>query len=510
MRPRFPTVVIWPLMATVAMAVVLYFASTSGYILFHSLAEIFAVVISGAVYTLAWNSRRFSNQYYLLFVGIALLAASVLNILHVLSYDGLGVFQAGPNLPTQLWLARRYLESIALLIAPFFFRRKFNPTTVLLIFGAVTALLLLAIFGGVFPAAYVAGVGLTPFKVISEYIIAAFFLLAGFWLYRERHQFDHAAAASLIWALALSAAAEILFTLYVGVYDLTNRFGHLLTIVAYYLIYRAIVESSVIRPYALLSAANASLSEREAALGETATRLQDEVFARQNAQAGLAKQSQELQALAHRLVQVQEEQSRSLSREIHDTSGQALTALKMGLGRLKRKGNLDEASLARIDELSHVADTVIEDLHRLSVNLRPSSLDRYGLEAALEQLVDSVRKQSGIDISLVANDMDGRLPDEVETALYRIVQEATTNVVRYSQATYASVELHREPERVRVTVKDNGCGFDVAEALSRGRLGLLGMRERSQMLGGAFAITSAPGGGTTVQVEAPLGEPPGA
>src|SRR5512135_1281664 len=104
---------LWPILAGVAILFALYVASVSGYLLFHSLAEVFAIAISGSVFTLAWNSRRFANQYYLLFVGSALLAASVLNIVHTLSYDGLGVFQgSGPNLPTQLWIARRYVESL--------------------------------------------------------------------------------------------------------------------------------------------------------------------------------------------------------------------------------------------------------------------------------------------------------------------------------------------------------------------------------------------------------------
>ncbi len=505
-RRRYLTLgALWPVLAALALIDSLYFSSTSGYLLFHSLAEIFAIIISGSVFTLAWNSRRFSHQYYLLFVGIALLFASGINILHALSYDGLGVFKGGgANLPTQLWLARRYLEGVALLAAPLFLRRRFRAWQLLTIFAGVTTLLLVLIFTGRFPAAYVETVGLTPFKVGSEYVIAALFLAGAAWLYQERAWFEPGTATKLIAALVLSAVAEILFTLYVGVYDLTNRFGHLVTIVAYYLIYRAIVESGVIRPYALLSEANASLSQREAALSETAARLHAEVVARQEAQAILARQRTELQALAHRLVEVQEDQSRALSREIHDTSAQALTALKMGLALLKRKVGDDPALISRIDELSHVADSVAEDLHRLSVNLRPASLDRYGLEAALEQLVAAVEKQTGITVELQVLGLTERLPDDVETALYRIVQEAMTNIGRYARATHVRVFIERTDGLVRLQVSDNGQGFDVDEALSRGRLGLLGMRERSLMLGGVFTLHSAPGQGATIVVEAPV------
>jgi signal transduction histidine kinase len=508
-RSRSQTIgFVWPLIAGLAILVALYAASVSGYLLFHSVAEIFAIVISGAVFTLAWNSRRFSNQYYLLFVGIALLAASAINILHVLSYDGLGIFSnQGGNLPTQLWLARRYLESIALLVAPLFLLRRFNPYLMLVALGAVTAALIWSIFAGLFPVAYIDGVGLTPFKVVSEYIIAALFLAAAAWLYRERKRLDPGAASLLIWALVISAAAEILFTLYSGVYDAPNRLGHFLTFIAYYLIYRAIVESGVIKPYTLLSEANVSLSEREAELTETAARLQAEVTARQEAEAVAVRQSHEMQALARALVQVQEAQSRALSREIHDSSAQGLSALKMGLALLKRKAAGTDGLVPAIDELRQEVDAIAEDLHRLAVNLRPSSLDRYGLEPALEQLIDSVSKQAGIRISLESRGIEERLPDEVETAFYRIVQEATTNIRRYAKATRASVSIERTASGVTLTVKDDGCGFDVDEALSRGRLGLLGMRERAQMLGGTFAISSSPGRGTVICVDAPVDAP---
>lgn len=498
-RPRFGSAsLLWPVLAGLAILAALYLSTVSGYLLFHSVAEIFAIVISASVFTVAWNSRQVSEQHYLLFVGTALLAASAFNLLHLLSYQGMGVFpDHDADLPTQLWLARRYVESVALLIAPLFLRRRLNPLAALLGFAAVTAALLASIFLGAFPAAYVPGAGLTPFKVISEFVIAGFFLLAALWLYSERRALDAGAATRLIWALIISAAAEILFTLYVGVYDLPNRLGHFLTIVAYYLIYRAIVESGIVKPYALLSA-------NEATLRETAARLQAEAVLRQAAHEELTVNRRELQALARRLVLVQEEQSRALSREIHDTSAQALSALKLGLLRLKRKADAPDVVRQAADDLSRIADTVVEDLHRLSVNLRPSSLDRYGLEAALEQLIDSMRKQTGIDVAFNAEGMEERLPEDVETALYRIAQEATTNIARYAQASRATVSLLREPSTIMLTVEDNGVGFDVAEALSRGRLGLLGMRERAQMLGGAFTVVSQPGQGAKVRVTAPL------
>jgi PAS domain S-box-containing protein len=218
----------------------------------------------------------------------------------------------------------------------------------------------------------------------------------------------------------------------------------------------------------------------------------------------LETQREQLRALSRRLVQVQEDERRALSRDLHDTSGQAMTVLNLGLAMLKHEAGNTEQTNARIDDLRHVVETVAEDLHRLSMNLRPSSLDRYGLVPALDQFLSSLRKQTGMEVRFEVEGMEDRLPDDVETALYRIVQEAGANTARYAGATNAAVLLRREGDILYLTVEDNGRGLDVTEALGRGRLGLLGMRERAEMLGGAFSIESSAGHGTRLHVSVPL------
>jgi PAS domain S-box-containing protein len=186
----------------------------------------------------------------------------------------------------------------------------------------------------------------------------------------------------------------------------------------------------------------------------------------------------DLQTLSRRLVEVQEEERRALARDLHDTSGQAMTFINMALATLKRESGLSERARARIDELRVAADTVGEDLHRLSVNLRPASLDRYGLVPAIEDLINTMRKQAGIEVDFRVEGLDERLPDAMETALYRIIQEATTNITRHAAASHISVSVQRDEDSIHLEVEDNGRGFDVEAALNRGRLGLLGMRER--------------------------------
>ena len=158
-------------------------------------------------------------------------------------------------------------------------------------------------------------------------------------------------------------------------------------------------------------------------------------------------------------------------------------------------------------ELTRLVDGVMEGLHRLSSNLRPPSLDRLGLAPALRQHVESFGRTAGVNAEFLAIALDDRrMSNEVETALYRMAQEALTNVSRHARATSASVIVERHNDRVTLIIEDNGRGFDVEEAMRRSRLGLLGMRERAEMLGGTFDIETAPGRGTTLFVALPYGD----
>lgn len=219
----------------------------------------------------------------------------------------------------------------------------------------------------------------------------------------------------------------------------------------------------------------------------------------------LARRGSQLQALSRRLVEVQEAERAALSRDLHDTAAQALTAVGFRLTRLARFVDDPARVTAELVELRGLTELVMADLRRLAVNLRPASLDRFGLVAAVEQYIESLRGQSELRIELAAADLgEERLPADVETALYRITQEALANVARHSGATAAVVTLARAADGLTVTVQDNGVGLDVAAALSKGRLGLQGMRERAELLGGRLTLESAPGAGATVRVWAPL------
>lgn len=261
--------------------------------------------------------------------------------------------------------------------------------------------------------------------------------------------------------------------------------------------------------------AKRQLAEHRAALHETvaslqqsqtvlAVQLQQHVSTLADREAALEASRGQLHALTRRLVEVQEDERRALARDLHDTAGQGMTVIGLGLSLLKREGVCSPAVRGRIEDLQRTAEAVAEDLHRLSVNLRPSSLDRYGLVPASEELVASLRKQTGIEVNFEVEGLGERLPDDMETALYRIVQEGCTNIARHAAASRASIAIRRNRNSIRVSLEDDGRGFDVAAALSLGRLGLVGMRERAEILGGVCTIASSPGQGTRIAVEAPL------
>ena len=216
--------------------------------------------------------------------------------------------------------------------------------------------------------------------------------------------------------------------------------------------------------------------------------------------------SERLQTLSRKLVELQEDERRRVSRELHDEAGQALTSLLFTLRLLEREAGPDGAVIARAEDLRRIADGLQETLHRVAAGLRPVVLDHLGLVPALGQLVESLSSQGGPNIVLETLGLgDDRLPPEVETALYRITQEALTNAARHAAAREIAVVLERREGHLVLIVEDDGNGLDADPAVRSERLGMIGMRERAEMLGGRLLVESSPGSGTTIVVEVPHG-----
>jgi len=203
-----------------------------------------------------------------------------------------------------------------------------------------------------------------------------------------------------------------------------------------------------------------------------------------------------------RVVRAQEDERRRLARELHDETGQALTSILLGLKSLE---DLDDvAALGQgVAALRERVVATLQDVRRLAVELRPAALDDFGLEAALERLTAGFAEQTGLKVELESRLQDDRLPEEVETVLYRIVQEALTNIVKHAQASRVSIVVTQKPGAVGAVIEDDGRGFDPDQSVDGG-IGLIGMRERVALLDGSMTIETAPGKGTTLVIEVPV------
>src|SRR6266511_681077 len=235
--------------------------------------------------------------------------------------------------------------------------------------------------------------------------------------------------------------------------------------------------------------------------------IQRDVTDRKRAAEELEQSRAELRALAARLQAIREEERTRIAREIHDELGQALTALKLDVAWLETRRSRSNSGAFRLGDVS-LADRVDETMQivrRIASELRPSVLDQLGLEAAIESLVRETTQRTGIAVIFHADDFP-RLPDEVASHAFRIIQEALTNVTRHSKATRVDVAVRRLEKTIILAVEDNGVGF-VPQSLSGLRsLGLVGMRERALACGGTLLIQGKPGEGTSIVVTIPLGE----
>jgi signal transduction histidine kinase len=202
-----------------------------------------------------------------------------------------------------------------------------------------------------------------------------------------------------------------------------------------------------------------------------------------------------------RVVEGQELERRRLARELHDETGQALTSILLGLRAVEDAGEPENVKKA-VSDLRELVVATLQDVRRLAVQLRPKALDDFGLVPALERLTQTFTESSGIAVDLEAQ-LGDRLPTEAETTLYRVVQEALTNVVKHAEASRVSILLVRRDGTATVVIEDDGRGFDPSEA-SEQSMGLQGMRERAELHDGRLTVETSPGAGTTLVVEVPL------
>jgi len=253
----------------------LYLSSRYSYLLFHSLIEIVTIAVAFTLFILTWNSRGYLSNNYLRLLGIGYAFIAVIDLVHTFAYKGMNVFPGyGANLPTQLWIAARYLQALTLLAAPLLIGRRMNDNAAFGGFAVTVAALLALVFSGNFPDCYIEGTGLTAFKIGSEYAITALLLAALIFLYRKRHDFSDKVFLLTASSIAFTALSEISFTAYVSVYGFANLAGHFFKLAAFYLLYRAILVTGLKEPFDLIFR---DLKQTEEALHKSYDTLEEKV-----------------------------------------------------------------------------------------------------------------------------------------------------------------------------------------------------------------------------------------
>jgi signal transduction histidine kinase len=268
---------------------------------------------------------------------------------------------------------------------------------------------------------------------------------------------------------------------------------------------------------------NQSLHQRSADLIASNRLLRQEILQRKSVEESLRKSErhysqlleqsrhmqEQLRLLSRQLLSAQEEERKMISRELHDQIAQTLTGINIRLASLKTEATLNNKGLEKkISSTQRLVEKSVDIVHRFARELRPTVLDDLGLIPALHSFMKSFAKRTGVRAHLTAFAAVERLDTAKRTVLFRVAQEALTNVARHAQASRVEVSIQKLRDRVCMRIKDDGKSFNVERALHANggkRLGLLGMRERLEMVGGKFVVESSPGKGTTILAQIPPG-----
>lgn len=233
---------------------VLYILSRYNYLLFHGLAELFSIAIAWAIFMIAQNSKQYLDNHYFRFISIAFFFVSILDLFHMLAYKGMGVFPGqDADLPTQLWIMARYTQSLSMVIAPFLVEKKIRTGPISAAYAVIVLFLAASAYPwDLFPDCFIEGLGLTAFKKTSEYLISILLVISAALLFNKRQEFDPYILKILIAATGLTILSELSFTFYISVFGFSNLVGHYFKILAFYLIYKALIEAALKRPYDLI------------------------------------------------------------------------------------------------------------------------------------------------------------------------------------------------------------------------------------------------------------------
>lgn len=244
----------WLVGLPLLLSAILVLVSLKSFLLFHTLAELFAIVIALLMSVVAWQMYPYTRNNYLMFLGCGYFWVGILDLIHTLSYKGMYILP-GANTTTSIdfWITTRFLEAFILLLAPLFLTRTLNRNRVFMLFALIAASIFTVVMSGNFPQTFVEGKGLTSFKINSEYVINLIIAIAIYVLWQKRNLLDKRIFYLVTASMLLTMIAELAFTFYVSIFDLSNLIGHIFKIFSFWLIYIAVVKTTLRDPFAALS-----------------------------------------------------------------------------------------------------------------------------------------------------------------------------------------------------------------------------------------------------------------
>jgi len=429
---------------------VLYVASFYDYILFHAFAEIFGMVVAYSIFIFAWNTRRLARNSFFLNIGIAFLFIGFIDLIHFLVYKGMGIFpNMMGNVAAQLWLAARGLQAVSLCAAFVMIRRRARAGLFFAVYGFLTALAFFSIFVWKnFPNCFIEPGGLTPFKEMTEWIVAFLFLLAAVLLLIYRKRFDRQIFRDLLYSTFLMILTELSLTLYKDVFGFFNMVGHLCKIFGFYFIYKAVLEIGLTRPIRFLFLDLKNSQER---LALDVVELEKKENELRLAKTELERSNRELEQFASVASHDLQEPLRKIS----------FFAERLAAGENDAQKERDY--LERVLSATHRMRTLIEDLLNYArVGTRAGSFEEVSLSDEIQTLLADIEikvAETGAVIQI------GELPtlyaDRMQ--LRQLFQNLILNAIKFKKKDQTpQIEIRATPsgEGMEIRVIDNGIGFD--------------------------------------------------
>lgn len=440
---------------TVFIFLLLYLARQYNYLLFHGFAEIFSIVVAANIFFLAWNSRRFLENDYLLFIGISYIFVAGLDLIHTFAFPGMGIFTGfGTNLTVELWIAVRYVHAISFLMAPLFFHRKLRVNLAIGGYIVVATLLMVSIFvWDIFPDCYVEGVGITSFKKISEYVISLIFIGSIALLTRNARHFEKRVLTLLVASTITMVASELAFTLYIGVTDLPNMIGHYLKIVSFYLVYQALIVTGLEKPFDLLFV---NLKRSETALRHAHNGLEVKVEERtlelKQSIGELERSNEELENFAHVA-------SHDLQEPLRMVSSYLQLLEKRYRGKLDAEA--DEFITFAVDGAKRMQELIQGLLSFSRVGTRGKEFSLIDCNETIEKVLSSHKlliEKNGVVISY--DPLPTIMADDGQ--ITQVFQNLIENAIKFRSQADPQVHLRAESRDGEwlFSVKDNGIGID--------------------------------------------------